>query len=473
MELLRFLTCGGVDHGKSTMIGRLLFDSRSVPDDLAQTARRDTARYGGDGTDLDFAMLVDGLRAEREQGITIDVAHRFFTTAKRQFIIADAPGHEEYTRNMATAASNCDLAVVLVDALEGVVEQTRRHSFIASLLGVRHLVLAVNKMDLVDWDERRFDEICRTFGDFCARLEVTDIEFIPMSAANGDNVVVRGASAPWYRGRPLLDYLENVHVAGDRNLIDLRFPVQIVLRPAGGARSLAGTIASGVLRAGEEVAILPSRNRARIASLESAGAAVGEAVASMAITATLDRDVDVSRGDMLAHVRNVPAVGTELEAMMVWMGEEPLKAGHEYLMKQTAVQTSCVVSDVRYRVDVHELHRHAAESLSRNEIGRVRIETGRPIAFDDYGRNRVTGAFILIDRMTNDTVGAGMIVDREAASQIVAEGEASSVVIEGDRATLAAEVDRLLFDAGNAAVTVERISENAIRISVRRTGESD
>ena len=416
LEQLRFLTCGSVDHGKSTLIGRLLYDSRSVPADQAATARRHTARYGSGATDLDFAMLVDGLRAEREQGITIDVAYRYFATPKRKFIIADAPGHEQYTRNMATGASHCDLALVLVDVREGIVEQTRRHAFIAALLGIRHLLVAVNKMDLADFEERRFDEVRRAFIDFCTRLEVTDVEFIPISASNGDNVVERSAAMPWYRGRPLLDYLETVHVASDRNLIDLRLPVQMTLR-SGDARHLAGTVASGVVRVGDEVAILPSLRRAHIESLAVGGESVTEAFAPMAVTATLDRDVDASRGDLVAHVRNVPAVERELEAMVVWMSESPLAAGREYLLKHATASVPCRVSDLRYRVDVQELRHHAAAQLALNEIGRVRIATARPVAFDSYDRNRAMGSFILIDRLTNATAGAGMILDREAAEQ--------------------------------------------------------
>ena len=406
LDLLRFMTCGAVDHGKSTLMGRLLFDSRSVPDDRLASARRND--------EIDFAMLLDGLRAEREQGITIDVAYRYFATPKRKFIIADAPGHEQYTRNMATGASNCDLALVLVDVREGVVEQTRRHAFIAALLGIRHMAVAVNKMDLVGFDERRFEEVRRDFVDFCTRLEVTDVEFIPISASNGDNVVERSAAMPWYRGRPLLDYLENVHVASDRNLIDLRFPVQLTLR-SGDTRYLAGTVASGVMRAGDEVVVLPSFRRARIESLAAGGESVSEVFAPMAVTATLDRDLDVSRGDVLAHVRNVPTLEREIEAMVVWMSESPLIVGREYLLKHAAASVPCSVADVRYRVDVQELRHHAAGQLALNEIGRVRLAAARPFAFDPYSRNRAMGCFILIDRLTNATAGAGMILDREAA----------------------------------------------------------
>jgi bifunctional enzyme CysN/CysC len=439
LELLRFMTCGGVDHGKSTLLGRLLFDSRSVPADHLAGAKRNN--------ELDFAMLLDGLRAEREQGITIDVAYRYFRTNKRKFIIADAPGHEQYTRNMATAASNCDLAVVLVDACEGIIEQTRRHSFIAALLGIKHLVIAINKMDLVDRSEERFDAIRRAYDAFAARLEVTDVEFIPMVASSGENVVDRSPLMEWYGGRPLLDHLENVHIASDRNLIDLRLPVQLILRGDDGARHIAGTVASGVVRVGDEVSVLPSQATARVSGVSSGT----EAFAPLAVTVTLDRDVDVSRGDMLAHVRNIPSLARDIEAMLVWMGAEPLQRGREYLLRHCTSHTPAVVRDVRYRIDMTELRRHATAELRMNEIGRVRIEAARRIAFDTYDRNRATGAFIVVDRMTGDTVGAGMIVSRETAAEETSAPERSF-----------AEIERLLagygLDADGIAEVIHLIS---------------
>jgi bifunctional enzyme CysN/CysC len=435
LELLRFMTCGGVDHGKSTLLGRLLVDSRSVPEDHLEAAKRNN--------EVDFAMLLDGLRAEREQGITIDVAYRYFRTNKRKFIIADAPGHEQYTRNMATAASNCDLAVVLVDAGEGIIEQTRRHSFIAALLGIKHLVIAVNKMDLVDRSEERFDTIRRAYDAFAARLEVTDVEFIPMVAATGENVVQRSAQMEWYGGRPLLDHLENVHIASDQNLIDLRLPVQLILRGDDGSRHVAGTIASGVVRVGDEVSVLPSQTTARVSGISHRS----EAFAPLAVAITLDRDVDVSRGDMLAHVRNIPTLSREIEAMLVWMSAEPLQQGREYLLQHCAVQTSAVVRDVRYCIDVTELRHHAALELRMNEIGRVSIEASRRIAFDAYSRNRATGAFILIDRMTGETAAAGMILDRETAPEEVLTPVRSLAAIE-----------KLLADYGLDADSIEEIT---------------
>lgn len=471
LELLRFMTCGGVDHGKSTLIGRLLFDSRSVPDDHVASARRNTARYSAGSADLDFAMLVDGLRAEREQGITIDVAYRYFRTKKRKFIIADAPGHEQYMRNMATAASNCDLAVVLVDASVGVIEQTRRHTFIAALLGIRHLIIAINKMDLVDRDEGRFDAIRRAFDDFAARLEVSDVEFIPMVASTGENVVARSAAMEWYRGRPLLAHLEDVHIASDRNLIDLRFPVQVVLRGDNGARHLAGTLASGVVRPGDEVSVLPSRVMARVMSISNAGEEAAEAFSPSAITMTLDRDVDVSRGDILAHVRNIPTIARDIEAMVVWMSADAMRAGREYIFQHCTTQTSCTVRDVRYRIDVNELRHRPAAELHCNEIGRVRIETTRRIAFDAYARNRATGAFILIDRMTGATAAAGMIVDRDtAAVENAKRRPPSRMRMAPEAAGIARSLARLLMTRGAAALAVNDGESAEVFLFLERVG---
>ncbi|HEY0156298.1 MAG TPA: sulfate adenylyltransferase subunit CysN [Thermoanaerobaculia bacterium] len=432
-ELLRFLTCGSVDDGKSTLIGRLLHDSNMVYDDQMAALRRDTLRHGTTSEEIDFALLVDGLEAEREQGITIDVAYRYFSTAKRKFIIADTPGHEQYTRNMATGASTCDLAIILVDARIGIVDQTRRHSFIAALLGIKHLVVAINKMDLVDYAQERFEEIRAEFTRFAAKLQVTDIAFIPVSALRGENVVHRAASMPWYQGAPLLEHLESVHIASDRNLIDLRLPVQLVLRPHLDFRGYAGTIASGSLRVGDEIVVLPSGARSRIreilasSSYATDGATgevppvnvpVAQAVAPMAVTVTLEDEIDVSRGDMILHPNNVPQVGQEFEAMLVWMSDVPLQQGREYLIKQTSVQSSAVVRDVRYRINVTDLHRQDADVLGLNEIGRVRIEMPRMLAFDSYEKNRSTGAFILIDRISNATLAAGMILARESADSL-------------------------------------------------------
>jgi bifunctional enzyme CysN/CysC len=416
-ELLRFLTCGSVDDGKSTLIGRLLHDSASVYEDQLEAARRDSKKRDID-EEIDYSLLVDGLSAEREQGITIDVAYRYFSTPKRKFIIADTPGHEQYTRNMATGASTCDLAIILVDAREGVLPQTRRHAFIATLLGIRHLVLAINKMDLVGYDETRYLEIREEFSDFASKLQANDLEFIPVSALRGDNVVHRSERMPWYEGRPLLDYLETVHIAGDRNLIDLRLPVQYVVRSGEDFRGYAGTIASGVLRRNDEVMVLPSLRRTRVATISDFGGDLDEAFAPMAVTITLADDIDVSRGDMLVAPNNVPHVTNDFEAMLVWMAEEPLAPGGQYLLKHSTVQAPATVTAVRYRIDVNTLRRADAESLGLNDIGRIRVESPRRLAFDAYNRNRGTGAFVLIDRISNATVASGMILDREPSEAL-------------------------------------------------------
>jgi bifunctional enzyme CysN/CysC len=462
-ELLRFLTCGSVDDGKSTLIGRLLHDSQMVYDDQLAAARRDTLRHGTTGEEIDFALLVDGLEAEREQGITIDVAYRYFSTVRRKFIIADTPGHEQYTRNMATGASTCNLAVILVDARRGVLDQTRRHAFITSLLGIKHLVVAINKMDLVEYSQERFEAIRADFAAFAAKLQVTDIEFIPMSALRGENVVHGSANMPWYLGRPLLDFLETVHIASDVNLIDLRLPVQLVLRPNLDFRGYAGTVASGVIRRGDEVVAVPSGRTTRIREVYTSGSEVPEASASMAVVVTLEDELDLSRGDMLAHVQNVPQVSQELEAMLVWMNERPLEPGREYLLKHAATEVPAIVPRVRYRINVNTLRREESQGLALNEIGRVRVETPRRLAFDPYVKNRGTGAFILIDRITNATLAAGMILDREPADTAAEHergesGAASVIWLDGDapsRAAVASEIARAATPAHRVKVLTE------------------
>jgi bifunctional enzyme CysN/CysC len=389
-----------------------------VPDDVLEAARRDSARYGGGG-ELDYALLVDGLEAEREQGITIDVAYRYFSTPRRTFIIADTPGHEQYTRNMATGASRCQLAVILVDATRGVLPQTRRHAFIASLLGIRHLMVAVNKMDRVGFDREVFEAIRADFSDFASRLETADLRFIPVSAVGGDNVVHPSPHTPWYAGSPLLAQLETVYVASDRNLIDLRLPVQYVVR-GDGRRVYCGTLASGVVRRGEEVLVLPGRRRTRVATLATPEGDAESAAAPQAVAVTLADAVDVARGDMLVPVGNVPRLESAFDAMLVWMDEQPLAPGGSYLLRQTTVQAGARVAAVRYRIDVHDLHRRPAEGLELNEIGRVRVETSRPLACDAYARNRATGSFILVDRLTHATVAAGLVLDRHGAEELEA-----------------------------------------------------
>jgi len=417
-ELLRFLTCGSVDDGKSTLIGRLLYDTKMVYEDQLAAVASDSKKFGTTGGDFDPALLTDGLKAEREQGITIDVAYRYFSTTKRKFIIADTPGHEQYTRNMATGASNCDLAIILIDARYGVQTQTRRHSFIASLLGIKHVVVAVNKMDLVEFSEETYNNICQEYGQFAAKLELPDIRFVPMSALQGDNVVHASDNTPWYDGGTLMHILETVHIASDRNLIDFRFPVQFVNRPDLDFRGFAGTIASGKVRVGDELLALPSRKTSKVKRIVTMDGDLDTAFAAQAPTIVLEDEIDVSRGDMLVHPGNQPKVDQAFEAMMVWMAEEPLTPGKQYIVKHTTTSCAAVISKLHYRMDVNTLHREKdAGALNLNEIGRVVIEVARPVAFDPYRRNRTTGAFIVIDRLTNSTVGAGMILDRDPDAQ--------------------------------------------------------
>ncbi|MEM6756629.1 MAG: sulfate adenylyltransferase subunit CysN [Planctomycetota bacterium] len=424
-EMLRFLTCGSVDDGKSTLIGRLLYDSKMVYEDQLAAVQVDSKRFGTTGDDFDPALLTDGLRAEREQGITIDVAYRYFSTSKRKFIIADTPGHEQYTRNMATGASTCDLAIILIDARHGVLTQTRRHSFIASLLGIKHIVVAVNKMDLADWAEPRYEEIKAEYADFAAKLDLGDIRFVPMAALTGDNVVNPSDNMPWYTGGTLMHHLENVVISADRNLIDFRMPVQYVNRPNLDFRGFCGTLASGTVRPGDEIIVLPSRKTTKVKSIVTMDGELDEAFPPQSVTITTTEEVDISRGDMLAHPGNQPRVDTRFEAMVVWMNEAGLVPGKQYDLKANTRLTTAIVESVRYRMDVNELHREDASGLELNEIGRVAIETARPLAFDPYERNRGTGAFILIDRLTNNTVGAGMILDRAAG-----EGRSARKTVE-------------------------------------------
>lgn len=411
-ELLRFLTCGSVDDGKSTLIGRLLHDTKMIYEDQLAAVKRDSEKVGTTGAgEIDLALLTDGLKAEREQGITIDVAYRYFSTDRRKFIIADTPGHEQYTRNMATGASTCQLAIILIDARHGVMTQTRRHSFIVSLLGIKHVVVAINKMDLVDYSEEVFERIKREYTDFVAKLELRDIVFIPMSALKGDNVASKSDTMPWYSGPPLLDHLETVHIASDRNLTDLRFPVQYVIRPNLDFRRFAGTIASGMVLRGEEVMVLPSGKRSRVKSIVTYDGEMEEAFAPQAVTITLEDEIDVSRGDMLVHPDNQPHVSSDLEAMVVWMTEQPLVPGRSYTIKQTTRQITAEVASFRYGVDVNSLEHRNIARLGLNEVGHVQLSLTRPLACDPYRVNSSTGSFILIDRLTNNTVGAGMILE--------------------------------------------------------------
>lgn len=431
-ELLRFLTCGSVDDGKSTLIGRLLHDTKMIYEDQLAAVKRDSEKVGTTGAgEIDLALLTDGLKAEREQGITIDVAYRYFSTDRRKFIIADTPGHEQYTRNMATGASTCQLAIILIDARHGVQTQTRRHSFIVSLLGIRHVVVAINKMDLVGYSQEVFERIKDEYTGFVAKLDLRDIMFIPMSALKGDNVVSRSEAMPWYYGPPLLDHLETVHIASDRNLTDLRFPVQYVLRPNLNFRGFAGTVASGILRKGDEVMALPSGKRSRVKSIVTYEGELDEAFAPQAVTVTLADEVDVSRGDMLVHPDNAPHVSSQIEGMVVWMAEQPLVPGRTYTLKQTTRQVAAEVASFRYGVDVNTLEHRTIARLGLNEVGHVQLSLTRPLACDPYRTNPATGAFILIDRLTNNTVGAGMILEaggpRQAEAVITAKARESLI----------------------------------------------
>jgi bifunctional enzyme CysN/CysC len=414
MELLRLATAGSVDDGKSTLIGRLLYDSKAIFEDQLEAVERTSRQRGDDYVDL--ALLTDGLRAEREQGITIDVAYRYFATPKRKFIIADTPGHIQYTRNMVTGASTANLALILIDARKGILEQSRRHAFIASLLRIPHLVLCVNKMDLVEYDQEVFERIKSEFRDFASRLDVSDLTFIPISALHGDNVVDRSANMPWYEGTSLLHHLEEVHIASDRNLIDVRLPVQYVLRPKSDQfhdyRGYAGTLAGGVLKPGDDVVVLPSGFTSKVARIDTHDGPVDEAFGPMAVSVLLEDDIDVSRGDMICRPHNQPEVGQDLDAMVCWMTEaSTLTPGAKLALKHTTRSARALVKDVQYRLDVNTLHRdEEAPGLALNEIGRISLRTTVPLFFDEYRRNRTTGSFILIDEGTNVTVGAGMIL---------------------------------------------------------------
>jgi len=485
-ELLRFITCGSVDDGKSTLIGRLFYESKMIYEDQLAAIKKDTSRYGTTGEEVDLALFTDGLEDERQQGITIDVAYRYFSTDKRKFIIADTPGHEQYTRNMATGASTADLAIILIDARHGVLPQTKRHSFIVSLLGIKHIVVAINKMDIVGYDEAVFTKIKQDYIDFASRLELPDVHFMPISALKGDNVVAPSPNMPWYTGSPLVPLLETVYIGSDRNMEDFRFPVQYVLRPNLDFRGFAGTVASGIIRTGDEIVSLPSRKKSRVKRIVTFDGDLEEAYAPLSVTLTLEDEIDSSRGDMLVRPGNVPKVDQKFDAMVVWMAEEALVPGKEYLFKQTTKLVPGKISALRYRVDINSLHREPAPTLALNEIGRCGITLTAPIAFDAYRRNRGTGGFIMIDRLTNATVAAGMILDREpadgrrdhwedepavaeeaaAAGEVTAAERASrfgqspvTVLLTGlpgsGKTSLARAVERRLFDAGHAVTVLD------------------
>ncbi|MGD1889957.1 MAG: sulfate adenylyltransferase subunit 1 [Cyclobacteriaceae bacterium] len=413
MDLLRFTTAGSVDDGKSTLIGRLLFDSKAIFEDQLDAVERASSNAGDEN--LNLALLTDGLRDEREQGITIDVAYRYFATPKRKFIIADTPGHTQYTRNMVTGASTANLAIVLVDARHGVVEQTCRHAFIASLLRIQHLILCVNKMDLIAYEQSQFEKIQSDFSEFSSKLDIPDIHYIPISALKGDNVVHKSENMPWYEGASLLYTLENVQISSDNNLVDSRFPVQRVIRPQSDQfhdyRGYAGRIAGGVFKPGDEVIVLPSGLTSKITSIETINGKLEEAFPPMSVSMTLEGDIDTTRGDMIAKPDNQPNVGQDIDLMVCWLNEKKLAPRGKYAIKHTTKDARCIVKEVKYKVNINTLHRIEDDlEIGRNDIGRISIRTTSPLLYDSYKINRTTGSVILIDEFTNETVGAGMII---------------------------------------------------------------
>ncbi len=486
-ELLRFLTCGSVDDGKSTLIGRLLYDSKMIYEDQLAKLEQESAVHGTTGGGFDPAMLADGLKEEKEQGITIDVAYLYFSTAKRKFIIADTPGHVQYTRNMATGASTANLAIILIDARKGVLEQTKRHSFLTNLLGIRHILVAVNKMDLVDYSEEVFKQIKSDYRDFASRLDIPDLHFMPLSALLGENVVDRSVNMPWYDGPTLMSFLnDTIEIGSDRNLRDFRFPVQFVLRPDLNFRGFAGTIASGIVRVGDEVLSLPSRKTSRVKEIVTFDGNLQEAFAPMSVTLTLEDEIDTSRGDMLVRPGNVPKIDEKFDAMLVWMSDQPMLTGQQYIFKHTSKMISGTISTLRYRVDVNTMKSEPAPTLELNQIGRVNVHLNQSIAYDQYRKNKSTGAFIVIDRITNNTVAAGMILDRrtsedrtdawdvvpqsesltaEISNVTAAERQArlgqkpATILLTGlpgaGKSTTAYALERRLFDRGRTATVLD------------------
>ncbi len=488
-DLLRFLTCGSVDDGKSTLIGRLLHDSKMIYEDQLASLEADSTTMGTTGDQIDLALLTDGLKAEREQGITIDVAYRYFSTARRKFIIADTPGHEQYTRNMATGASTCQLAIILIDARYGVLPQTKRHSFIASLLGIRHIVVAVNKMDLVEWSEARFEEICEDYRDFTKGLDLVDPYFLPMSALHGDNVVERSEQIPWFGGPPLMEHLETVDVEAGVDIEHFRLPVQMVVRPNLDFRGFAGTISSGVLHPGDEVVALPSGVPSTVERIVTFDGDLDVAGPGRAVTVTLADEIDVSRGDLLVKAGERPVRAHDVDAMVVWMSEVELEPGRQFLMQTTSGLSNAAVGAIRHRVDVNTLAEEQAGSLGLNEIGRCAISADRELLFDPYAENRQTGSFILVDKLSNATVAAGMIIgassswDRAPQSSLtrhvseITPGERAvrfgqrpvTVLLTGltaaGKSTIATALERRLFDRGKATI---RLDGENVRMGISR-----
>lgn len=411
-DLLRLLSAGSVDDGKSTLIGRLMFDSKMLYEDQLSALERDSKRVGHAGDNIDYALLLDGLKAEREQGITIDVAYRYFSTSKRKFIIADTPGHEQYTRNMITGGSTANLAIILTDATKGVITQTKRHTFLVSLLGIKHILLAVNKMDLVDYSRQIFEDICSEYRSFVTQLDIPDLNFIPLSALKGDNVVELSEKTPWYHGQSMLEFLETVHVSSDRNYEDFRFPVQYVIRPDLNFRGFAGNIASGIIKPGDKIIALPSRKESKVKSIVSYDGYLKQAFPPQSVTIELEDEIDISRGEMIAQPDNMPRINRHFEAMVVWMSEEPMDPAVHFFLKHTTNTVRAHIDKIIYKTDVNTLQKSSVDRLNLNEIGRAVLTTAKPLLFDPYKKNRSTGSFILIDPFTNNTVAVGMILDK-------------------------------------------------------------
>jgi len=470
-ELMRFLTCGNVDDGKSTLIGRLLHDSKMIYEDQLAAVQADSVKSGTTGAGkIDLALLVDGLQAEREQGITIDVAYRYFSTSTRKFIIADTPGHEQYTRNMATGASTCDLAVILIDARYGVQTQTKRHSFIASLLGIKQIIVAVNKMDLMDYSEETYNKIKQDYLEFTSTLDMGNIQFIPMSALDGDNVVNPSENMPWFTGKPMMETLNTVEISTDRNFADARFPVQYVNRPNLDFRGFCGTVASGVFHKGDAITVLPSGNTSKIKSIVTYDGDIDEAFTSMAVTLTMEDEIDISRGDMIIGKESVTAsVADKFNASIVWMDEKTMVPGRQYIIKLATRAVSGSISAINYRIDVNTLDHHDATELNLNEIASCTVSVNAPVVFDSYKQNKGTGAFIIIDRLSNVTVGAGMITgesENEDFRHVSAEEhaarfsqKATAICLTGtDSENIAYQLERKLFDTGHASTVLEQQS---------------
>lgn len=477
-ELLRLLTCGSVDDGKSTLIGRLLHDSKMIYEDHLAAITADSVKSGTTGDDVDLALLVDGLQAEREQGITIDVAYRYFSTTNRKFIIADTPGHEQYTRNMATGASTCDLAIILIDARYGVQTQTRRHSIIASLLGIKHIVVAVNKMDLVDYHEAVFNKIKSDYLSFTQNLEKMDIRFIPISALKGDNVVNSSTAMPWYKDKPMMEILETVEIAADQNFENFRFPVQYVNRPNLDFRGFCGTIAAGIVRKGDAITALPSGKTSKVKAIVTSEGELEEAFPPMAITLTLEDEIDVSRGDMLAHSDDLPLISNKFNAKIVWMTEQAMTVGKQYYIKVGTKLINGSVSKINHRIDVNTLEESDAEELNLNEIGHCDVTLTASIPFDSYKLSQGSGAFIIIDRLSNVTVAAGMIIGAIENDELLPVTEEERIARYGQQSFTACltgennsqtarEVERLLFDMGHACVVLDEneLAGNIVEIS--------